>query len=101
MAYTYLAGAVGHTKGQGVFRALSRGFTQWSSGQLSVLEINTQHPNYCHVRSTMKPSMNAGTYQVYVLLGRTGDLATMAAATCECAAGYATSFLHAVLHVHT
>ena len=49
--------------------------------------------NYCHVCSTTKPSMKAGTYQVYVLLGRTGELATMAAATCECAAGHATSLL--------
>ena len=51
-----------------MFRALSQGFTHWASGRLSVLEINTQHPNYCHVHSTVKPSMKAGTYQVYVLL---------------------------------
>ena len=37
---------------------------------------------------------------MYVLLGRTGDLATMAAATCECAAGYATSLLSTQFYMY-
>ena len=75
-------------KKQGAFRALSRGYTHWASGRLSVLEVNCHNPHYCHVRSAMKPSMKVGTYKVYLLLGRTGNFATVVAATCECAAGH-------------
>ena len=32
--------------------------------------------------------MRPGTYRVYILLGRDGELATVCLATCECAAGY-------------
>ena len=33
------------------------------------------------------PSMKAGLYHVYLLLGKEGELATVERATCECAAG--------------
>ena len=32
-------------------------------------------------------SMKQGLYHVYILLGREGEVATVRAATCECAAG--------------
>ena len=35
----------------------------------------------------MPPSMKQGSYQVYILLRKERDLATVVAATCECAAG--------------
>lgn len=70
LVYTYLAGTVGHSKTQGAFRVLSCGYTHWASGRLSVIDIHTQHPAFCHVRSTMKPSMKPGVYQVYILLSR-------------------------------
>lgn len=85
--YTYLAGHVGKSSEQGAFRALARGYLHWASGRLEQLEINVQHPEYCHVRCTMKASMKANVYRVYILLGRVGEFATIVSATCECAAG--------------
>ena len=55
-------------------------------GRLEEMDINTNHPEYCHVRRTMTPSMKSIPYHVY-LLGRDGELATICSATCECAAG--------------
>ena len=94
MVYTYLAGEVGSStcRGQGAFRALSRGYNHWASGRLSGLEINYQNPEYCHVRAMIKPSMKCGNYQVYLLLRRIGEFASVATATCECAAGYVRSY---------
>ena len=86
--YSYLAEGVGHSKGEGAFRALSRGYTHWASGRMEELGINTHNPNFCHVRYLMKPSMKSGKYKVYILLRRDGEFATIAKATCECAAGY-------------
>ena len=54
------------------------------SGRLDRLEVNYRHPQYCHVRCCMTPSMKAGLYHVYFLLG---ELAVVKKATCECAAG--------------
>ena len=51
------------------------------------LEINTNHPEFCHVRCCMKPSMKAGIYRVYILLRQEGDIGYVSVATCECAAG--------------
>ena len=87
LVYTYLAGHVGHTGDQGVFRALTRGYTHWASGRLEEMEVNVSHPAYCHVRCKTKPSMRTGLYHMYLLLGREGELATIRSATCECAAG--------------
>ena len=87
MVYTYLAGVVGHSKTQGAFRALSRGYTHWALGRLSALEVNTHHPELCHVRSNMRPSMKPGSYVVYVLLARNGQATSVMSATCDCAAG--------------
>ena len=86
LLYTYLAGE-SCNEGRSTFRALTRGYTHWASGRLDHLEINSQHPQYCHVRSIMKPSMKPGNYHVYLLLGCDGELAHIHAATCECAAG--------------
>ena len=86
--YSYLAEGVGRSKGEGAFRALSRGYTHWASGRMEELEINMHNPNFCHVRCLMKPSMKSGKYKVYCLLRRDGDFATIASVTCECAAGY-------------
>ena len=35
----------------------------------------------------MSPSMRAGTYRVYLLLGKEGDFATVDSAKCDCVAG--------------
>ena len=64
--YTYLAGHVGRTGDQGAFRALARGYTHWSSGRLEEMDINTNHPEYCHVRCTMTPSMKSIPYHIYL-----------------------------------
>ena len=55
------------------------------SGHLLVA-IHTGHLDDMTI-SIMKPSMKPGNYNVYLLLGRDGELAHIHAATCECAAG--------------
>ena len=87
LLYSYLAGHVGRIGDEGAFRALARGYTHWASGRLEEMEVNINHPEYCHVRCKMKPSMRTGIYNVYILLGHDGELATICLATCECAAG--------------
>lgn len=87
LLYTYLASGCGRNKTEGAFRALQRGFIHWASGRLDRLEVNCRHPHFCHVRCNMTPSMKAGIYHVYLLLGKEGQLATIEKATCECAAG--------------
>ena len=47
------------------------------------MEINTNNPQFCHVKCKMQPSMKAGI----ILLGREGNVACIKLATCECAAG--------------
>ena len=85
LVYTYLAGHIGHRKNlEGAFRALKRGYIHWASGRVVKIEINAINPDYCHVRSTMKPSMKQGSYLVYILLQKP---ASIVRATCECAAG--------------
>ena len=85
--YTYLAERVGRAVTRGAFCALTRGFTHWSSGRMDRVEVNLHHPEFCHVKCTMTSSMKQGTYQVYILLRKEGDLASVAAATCKCATG--------------
>ena len=85
--YTYLSTHSGRESGEGTFRALTRGYTHWASGRIDRMEVNNQNPEYCHVRSNMKPSMKPGSYNVWILLGRVGHFATIQCATCECAAG--------------
>ena len=75
---------------EGTFRALTRGYTHWASGRISQIEVNLENPMYCHVRSTMTPSMKQGNYHLWLLLGRNGDFTTVLSATCECVAGYVT-----------
>ena len=87
LVYTYLAGHVGREGEEGAFRALSRGYIHWASGRLEELQINTNHPRYCHVECKIKPSMKTGIYTVYLLLEREGELASISTATCGCAAG--------------
>ena len=85
--YSYLAGHVGKNSEQGAFSALACGYTHWASGRLEQLEVNVQHPEYCHVRCAPKASMKANVYKVYRLLGRAGEFATIVPAKCECVAG--------------
>lgn len=87
LVYTYLAGHVRRVGEEGAFRALARGYTHWASGRLQELQVNTNNPLYCHVQCVMSPSMKAGTYHIYLLLGKEGDLATIRSAKCDCAAG--------------
>jgi len=87
VVYTYLASGAGRSAGEGTFRALTRGFIHWQSGRIDKLEVNVNHPLFCHVRSQMKPSMRAGTYHVCVLLEHDNDYTNVISATCECAAG--------------
>ena len=79
-----MAGHCGRDSYQGAFRALSCGY---ASGRLEGIEVNINHPLYCHVHCTIKPSMKSGVYRVYMLLQRDGELAAICSATCECAAG--------------
>ena len=85
--YTYLSSGCGRNKTEGGFRALQRGFIHWASGRLDRLKVNCRHPHFCHICCNMTPSMKAGIYHVYLLLGKEGQLATIDKATCECAAG--------------
>ena len=86
--YTYLACGTDHSPMKGAFRALTRGFNHWASGRLHQVQVNSLHPQFCHVRATCTPSMKPGNYHVYLLLARDGAVATVHTATCECAAGY-------------
>ncbi len=86
--YVYMSEGAGASKGQGAFRALSRGFQHWSSGRIERIDVNLRHPHYCHVRCSIKPSMKQGVYHVYLLLQRDGEHGRVLTATCECAAGY-------------
>ena len=88
LLYTYLAGHLGKEGDSCAFRALDRGCTHWASGRLQQLENNVNHPEYCHVRCSMQASMKSNVYQVYMLFGRHGDLATILSATCKYVAGY-------------
>ena len=87
--YSYLADGVGHSRGEGAFRALSRGYTHWASGRMEQLRVNVNSTQFCHVKCQMRPSMKPGKYDVYLLLERdAGDFAKIVLATCDCAAGY-------------
>ena len=91
LLYTYLAGHVGpSSSSEGAFRALKHGYVHWASGHVEEIEVNTNNPLYCHVRSTIKPSMKSGTYKIYLLL-KIDQSCTISEATHECAAGLATS----------
>ena len=83
--YSYFGNFTGDSN---AFRALQHGFTHWSSGQLKKLDVHFLHPLYCHIRCQMTPSMKQGNYNVYILLGCTGEMAVIERASCECAAGY-------------
>ena len=87
--YSYLAGHCGRDGDEGAFRALSCGYIHFASGRIEAIEVNLNHPLYCHVRSILKPSMMSGTYHTFLLLQCDDELAMICSATCECAAGYA------------
>ena len=94
LLYTYLAEGVGSTNVSGAFRALKRGFNHWASGRIDHLYVQCTHPTYCHVKCDMIPSMKTGTYRVYILLVKSGDLASrIEKATCDCVAGYVTAVI--------
>ena len=63
------------------------GFKHWSSGQIERIQVNLKHPQFCHVKSYVQPSMKQGMYEVYVLLCVAGECEEVASATCDCAAG--------------
>lgn len=86
--YVYLASGAGCDleKQEGTFRALTRGYTHWASGRISQIEVNLENPMYCHVRSTMSPSMKQGNSPMAVA-GKNGDFSVVLSATCECVAG--------------
>ena len=92
--YTYLASGAGRIESEGTFRALTRGYVHWVSGRIESIEVNVQSPLYIHVHSSMKPSMKAGCYHVWILLQWEDDLATVTSATCECAAGQILCYLY-------
>ena len=87
MLYTYLADSLGRPCA-GSFRALTRGYLHWASGRVQKIEVNIRNPNYCHIRSSMVPSMKKGSYMVYVLLECEDGLAVVKTAACDCPAGY-------------
>ena len=88
LALSYLSAHASQGSGDRTFRVLTQGYSHWAWGRIDRLEVNVQHPQYCHVQSSMKPSMKPGSYHVWILLKRTGPFATIHSATCECAAGY-------------
>ena len=47
--YTYLSAHASRGGVDGTFRALTRGYTHWASGRIDRLEVDVQHPQYCHV----------------------------------------------------
>ena len=85
--YAYLAKGCERVSGHGAFRALQRGFVHWASGRLGEINVNVKHPLVCHVRCVTTLSMKPGKYQVYLLLGKESELATIEKAKCDCAAG--------------
>jgi len=87
VVYGYLSKGAGKSKETGAFRALSRGFQHWSSGRIERIQVNLKHPQFCHVKSHVQPSMKQGMYEVYVLLRVAGECGEVASATCDCAAG--------------
>lgn len=87
--YNYLAEGVGLSSGEGdfqAFRALSRGFTHWTSGRIESIEVNLKNSDYCQVQCIMRPSMKLEHYRVYILLSTIAE-PNILLATCECAAG--------------
>ena len=64
-----LAGHVGSNNDEGAFRALSWGYTHWASGRIQEIDLNTNNPEFCHVRGRMQPSMKVGVYITYILQG--------------------------------
>ena len=97
--YTYLASGAGRDieKEKGTFRALARGYTHYASGRMSQIEVNLKNPFYCHVRSTVTPSMKQGNYRLWLLLGKNGDLATVLSGSYECVAGYMFYAVHSYI----
>ena len=87
MLYSYLTDCTGNRSGGEAFRALQRGYTHCASRSLAKLEINFRHPEFCHVRCEIFASMKQVLYHVYILLGREGEITTIRAAICACAAG--------------
>lgn len=89
--YTYLAEGVGNVRGSMAFRALKQGYKHYASGHLSKLEIQTRHPEYAFVRSSIVPSMKSGVYKVNLILQKQlvneKLVGSIYEATCECAAG--------------
>ena len=89
--YTYLAEGVGNVKGSMAFRALKQGYKHYASGRLNKLEIQTLHPGYAFVRSSVIPSMRSGMYKVKLVLQKRlineKLVGSIHEATCECAAG--------------
>ena len=70
------------------FRALKQCYKHYASGHLHRLEIQTRHPEYVFVRSSMIPSMKSGMYKVIkkqIINDRM--VGSVHEATCECAAG--------------
>ena len=93
LVYTYLSQRTSNDNGESTFLELTRGYTHWKPGCIHAISINIKHPIYCHIQSTMKPSMKPDSYQVWIMLQR-DDLgyATVKCATCQCAAGYVLYF---------
>ena len=89
--YTYLAEGVGKARGSMAFRALKRGYVHWAYGRVSKVEVQTCHPHFTFIRSTIIPSMRSGSYSVKLLLKkrilRERVIADVSQASCECAAG--------------
>ena len=85
--YVYMAKGVSASQQQGAFRALSRGYIHWKSGRINNIEVNLKHPNYCHIKCSVKPSMKQGVCCIYLLLQKNEEHGNIITATCECAAG--------------
>ena len=53
---------------------------------MDYMAVNTHNPNFCHIRSNMRPSMKPGLYKVYIILRKKIGSRSVEVATCECAA---------------
>ena len=102
LVYIRLSQQASNDNGESTFGASTRGYTHWKFGRIHTISINIKHPIYCHIQSTMKPSMKPCSYQVWIMLQH-DDLgyATVKCATCQCAAGYVLYFhINKISHIY-
>ena len=85
--YAYLAGHVGHFGEEGVFRALERGYAH-CMGFWMATEVASECQSIFLSCQMYHITIDEGWHiQVYMLLGKEGDVVIICSAKCDCAAG--------------